>query len=202
MATIMLFLSYIGSRPAEFVYSSKGKASQDPLGEAEEANKAKQTQQSAGNDYSREDDINNSLDYNDNSDAGDGPKFDVDDLFNSDDKAHKEINKDTGCDSGYGTTEETDVTMTEDVDDYYTAEVDESGEPVQQACDATKLDEFGEAIRNCKALCYKDICLWIVQNPKRGERDLLTMEVSLRHHKGVDNKPKPYVTPPYVLSPC
>ena len=48
VATIMLFLSYIGGRLTEFVYSSKGKASQDPLGEVEEANKAKQTQQRAG----------------------------------------------------------------------------------------------------------------------------------------------------------
>jgi hypothetical protein len=48
--------------------------------------------------------------------------------------------------------------MTEDVDDCYTAEVDESGEPVQQACDAAELDGFGEAIRS-KALYYEDICL-------------------------------------------
>jgi hypothetical protein len=49
--------------------------------------------------------------------------------------------------------------MTEDTDDCYTAEVDELGEPVQQACDAAELDEFGEEIRKCKALCYEDICL-------------------------------------------
>ena len=47
--------------------------------------------------------------------------------------------------------------------------------------------------RKYKALCYEDICLWIVKNPKKGERDVLAMEVHLRHHKGVDNKPKPYV---------
>ena len=198
---LLLFLAYTGGRPAEFVHSSKGKASQDPLGEAEEANKAEQTQQSAGKDYNREDEIDGSLDYDDDSDAGDGPEFDVDDLFDSDDEADEEVDVDAGNDSGYGTTEETDVTMKEDVDDCYTAEVAELGEPVQQACDAAELDEFGEAIRKCKALCYEDICLWIVQNPKRGERDLLAMEVSLRHHKGVDNKPKPYVTPPYVLIP-
>jgi hypothetical protein len=37
----MLFQSYTGGRLVEFVYSLKGKASQDPLGEAEEANEAK-----------------------------------------------------------------------------------------------------------------------------------------------------------------
>ena len=201
LATIVLFLAYTGGRPAEFVHSSKGKASQDPLGEAEEANKAEQTQQSAGKDYNREDEIDGSLDYDDDSDAGDGPEFDVDDLFDSDDEADEEIDENAGYDSGYGTTEETDVTMTEDVDDCYIAEVGKLGELVQPAWDAAEVDEFVEAIRKCKALCYEDICLWIVQNPKRGERDLLAMEVSLRHHKGVDNKPKPCVAPPYVLSP-
>jgi len=43
VATIMLFQSYTGGRPAEFVHSSKGKASQDPLGEAEDANKHKRS---------------------------------------------------------------------------------------------------------------------------------------------------------------
>jgi hypothetical protein len=85
--------------------------------------------------------------------------------------------------------------MTEDIDKCYTAEVDEFREAVQQNCND------GEAVRKYKALCYEDICLWIVQNPKRGERDLLAMEVHLRHHKGVDRKPKPCVAPPYVLRP-
>jgi hypothetical protein len=35
VATVMLFQAYTGGRPAEFVHASKGKASQDPLGEAE-----------------------------------------------------------------------------------------------------------------------------------------------------------------------
>jgi hypothetical protein len=36
VATIMLSLAYTSGRPAEFVHASKGKASQDPLSEAEE----------------------------------------------------------------------------------------------------------------------------------------------------------------------
>jgi hypothetical protein len=39
----MLFQSYTSSRLAEFVHSSKGKASQDPLGEAEDTNKHKRS---------------------------------------------------------------------------------------------------------------------------------------------------------------
>jgi hypothetical protein len=190
VATIMLFQSYTGGRPAEFVHASKGKASQDPLGEAEDVEKYERGQATEE-------------DYDDESDAGDGPEFNVDDLFDSnddDDAVDEDTDEDAGYDSGYGT-EERDATMTEDTDDCSTAEVDGFREPVQQACDAAELDEFGEARRKYKALCYENICLWIVQNPKLGERDLLAMEVSLRHHKGVDNKLKPYVTPPCVLSP-
>ncbi|KAE8440383.1 hypothetical protein EG329_008182 [Mollisiaceae sp. DMI_Dod_QoI] len=180
VATIMLFQSYTGGRPAEFVHASKGKASQDPLGKAEDAKKRERGEATEE-------------DYDDESDAGDGLEFDVDDLFDSDDDdddSDEDINEDVCYDSGYGT-EERDVTMTEDTDDCYTAEVDGLGGPVRQVCDAAELDEFGEAVRKYKALCYEDIRLWIVQNPKRGERDLLAMEVSLRHHKGMDNKPKP-----------
>lgn len=47
---------------------------------------------------------------------------------------------------------------------------------------------------------YKDICLWVVQNPKYGDRDLLAIEVTLHHHKGADKKPKLYVTTPCIPS--
>jgi hypothetical protein len=184
----MLFQSYTGGRPAEFVHASKGKASQDPLGEAEDAKKRERFRDE---------------DYDDESDASDGPKCDIDNIFDSDDDddaVDEDIDEDASYDSGYST-EERDVTMTEDIDDCYTAEVDELGEPVGQACETAELDRFGEPVRKYKALCYEDICLWIVQNPKREERALLAMEVSLRHHKGVDNKPKPFVTPLYVMSP-
>lgn len=81
VATIMLFEAYTGGRPAEFVHTSKGKASEDPLGDVEEANKAKQAQERVGEDY-KEDNIDNGLDNN-NSDASDGPELDSD-FFDSD----------------------------------------------------------------------------------------------------------------------
>jgi hypothetical protein len=56
-----------------------------------------------------------------------------------------------------------------------------------------ELDEFGEARRKYKVLCYEDICLWIIKNPKGGERDVLAMEVHLQYYKGMDNKSKLYV---------
>jgi hypothetical protein len=44
-----------------------------------------------------------------------------------------------------------------------------------------------------KALCYEDILLMVVRHPQTGE-DVLAMSIKFIHHKGADNKPKPYVT--------
>ena len=52
------------------------------------------------------------------------------------------------------------------------------------------LSNFNELVRSYKAICYEDVRLWIVQNPKQGERDLIAMEVTLSYHKGADKKPK------------
>ena len=152
----MHFQAYTGGRPAEFVHSSKGKANQDPLGDAEKANKTKQAQERAGKDYNKKDDINDGLDYDDDSNASDSPEFDGD-LFDDDNDTVDE-DTDEDADSGYGTGE-TDVTMIKDADDRYAAELDESGEPERQSYDASELDEFREARRTCKALYYEDICL-------------------------------------------
>jgi hypothetical protein len=46
-------------------------------------------------------------------------------------------------------------------------------------------------LQRCKALCYEDISLLVVRNPVCGERDMLAMEITMAHHKGVDRKPKP-----------
>lgn len=43
-----------------------------------------------------------------------------------------------------------------------------------------------------KALCYEDILLMVVRHPETGE-DVLAMAIKFIHHKGSDNKPKPYV---------
>ena len=42
-----------------------------------------------------------------------------------------------------------------------------------------------------KALCYEDILLMVVRHPQTGE-DVLAMSIKFIHHKGADNKPKPY----------
>jgi hypothetical protein len=199
VATILLFQSYTGGRPAEFVHSSKGKASEDPLGEADETDTNKRRQERKDVDNDEDSNADDGLGFDDDSDAGDGPEYENDLLFDSDDDVDdfddatpddEGTDETADRDSGYNS-DRTDVTMTEDTDDCFTVELDGAGQPVRQNGD--ELDEFGEARRKYKALCYEDICLWIVRNPKEGERDILAMEVHLRHHKGVDNKPKPSV---------
>ncbi len=43
-----------------------------------------------------------------------------------------------------------------------------------------------------KALCYEDILMMVVRHPVTG-RATLAMSIKFIHHKGCDNKPKPYV---------
>jgi hypothetical protein len=73
-----------------------------------------------------------------------------------------------------------------------TMEVNELSSPIPESANGPRVTE-SEDMQNWKLLCYEDISLWIVQNRKPGERDMLAMEVLLRHHKGADKKPKPYV---------
>jgi hypothetical protein len=91
--------------------------------------------------------------------------------------------------------------MTEDTDKSYTTELDQCGQPLRQNSDNAEPDEVEEAKREYKALCCEDITLWIVRNPQQGKRDVLAMEVRLQHHKGVHNKPRPYVALARYLSP-
>ncbi|KAG4027417.1 hypothetical protein MFRU_030g00530 [Monilinia fructicola] len=165
VATIMLFQSYTGGRPAEFVHSSKGKAGEDPLGEA----KTDKDERPLHSKYTDEsDDDNNGSEY------GDGDDLDYQGDSDNDYSSNRR-----------------DTAMAKGTNDSCATEINASGIPTPQACSDTTYNDFGEPIRQYKALCYEDICLWIVQNPQLGGRDLLAMEVHLRHHKGVDNKPKP-----------
>ncbi|KAH6725063.1 hypothetical protein BKA61DRAFT_688492 [Leptodontidium sp. MPI-SDFR-AT-0119] len=180
VATIMLFQAYTSGRPAEFVNASKGKAKRPPR---------KATH--CDHDEDSDADIDGETECDDDSNADDGPGSDDDMIFDSEDDrsndgaADEDMDEYFGSDSGYNSD------RTEDTDKCYTTEIVGCGEPLRQNLDTIKPSEFEEAKRKYKALCYKDICLWIVQNPKRGERDLLAMKVHLQNHKGVDNKPKP-----------
>ena len=140
------FNAYTGGRPAEFTHASKGKASQDPLGQADETSKCKRTQKPMEKEY------------DDESDAGDGPDDEEYDVFDHDDQ--------DSSDSGY-CTEDAKILTCEDKRDV----VNDCGQLPEQPSDATEFDEFGEVRRKYKALCYEDIRIWIVHNPKEGERD-------------------------------
>ncbi|KAF4633187.1 hypothetical protein G7Y89_g4931 [Cudoniella acicularis] len=120
MATVMLFQAYTSSRPAKIVHSSKGKASQDPLGDIEEPCKAERAREEAGQDYNKENDVDDSLDYDDDSETGDSPELDGDFFDSDDDAVDNETYEDAGSDSSYRT-EETNAATAEDADNHYAA---------------------------------------------------------------------------------
>ncbi len=91
-------------------------------------------------DDSEEDKTDDGLEFDDDSDASDGPEYENDVLFDSDDDDNAATD-DEGTeatadhDSGYNS-DRTEVTMTEDTDDCFTVEVDGTGRPVRQSGDA------------------------------------------------------------------
>ncbi|KAM7210365.1 hypothetical protein V8F06_014251 [Rhypophila decipiens] len=93
---------------------------------------------------------------------------------------------------GYDTdvTEDNEADDDDELDDDQ-IDVDARGfQKVKEPKSHEEMDEFGDAIRKHKALCYEDITLWIVKNPNQDGRDVLAMEVYFRHYKGADRKPK------------
>jgi hypothetical protein len=120
----------------------KGKASQDSLNEVKDVNKGECLQEVMEEDYDNKSDVNDSLEFN------------VNDLFDSNDdddaviavSLEEGINEDVDYDSGYGT-EKRDVIMINDINDCSPVKVNKLKEPLRQACDTVKLDEFKEAVR-------------------------------------------------------
>jgi hypothetical protein len=53
------------------------------------------------------------------------------------------------------------------------------------------MSDAKSAYARYKVLCYENARLLIVQNVVRGEQDVLAIEVTMAHHKGVDKRPKP-----------
>jgi hypothetical protein len=145
-------------------------------------------------------DEDNDIEYDDDSDADDRPDYvdDIDydedegDTVNNSDLSDQDADESADHDNGYNSNE-TDIPVAKGCDRCCAVGVDESGKPVRQNCDTAELDGYRKEIRQYKALCYEDICSWIIRNPEKGERDILAIEVHLRHYKGVDNKPKPCV---------
>jgi hypothetical protein len=202
LATIMLFQSYTGCRPAELVHAPRGRGLQDPLDDEDphDAKLPPNTEEAAYDDESDYGDDNDDSGYN-SATGGSGRDVvkDVTNCENGDLIFDSDDDDDFECDS-----DGTDDTATKDTAACYISEVNDSGSPVRLSAPVQpKHDpiEFRELVREYKALCYEDICLWIVKDPTGGDRDLLAMEVSLRHHKGADNKPKPCVKLAFIPSP-
>jgi hypothetical protein len=134
----MLFQAYIGGRPAEFVHSSKDKASEGPLGEREAASKNAYPWKVVYYNYN--DNSNNNSDSNANdepecnndSDAGNDLGSDNNVLFDSKDNAsndgaaNKDIDRHSYANSGYNSNG-IDVTMIEDIDKCYMTELNACG---------------------------------------------------------------------------
>ncbi|KAM7192172.1 Protein of unknown function (DUF3435) domain containing protein [Rhypophila sp. PSN 637] len=170
LATIMLFQSYTAGRPAEFVDGTKSRGRKDPLLDEPEDHLVTDAVNQLGPD----------LNQTNPDDALDSPE-------------HTETDTEESEEHSVFDDEEYDTDATEDteLDDNELDESRSSYEAEKESESLEETDEFGDAIRKHKALCYKDITLWIVQDPNRDGRDVLAMEVYLRHHKGADRKPKP-----------
>lgn len=213
IATITLFQAYTGGRPAEFVDASKGDACKDPLGEAEELQEYGQAtdRPNTGFDFDDADEVGSELfedeklynSYEEDLFSSDDDEdwaekddpFDDEEIFDSNDEGGTEdeiVPDSMAAGNSYTDSGHSSITMT----DCYPMEIEDSSNTFQKSDAAPVLGDIEEEIRKWKVLCYEDITLWIVQNPKPGGRDLLAMEVFLRHHKGADNKPKPYDLPP------
>ncbi|KAF5616442.1 hypothetical protein F25303_13524 [Fusarium sp. NRRL 25303] len=74
-----------------------------------------------------------------------------------------------------------------------TEEMSGGGDRRQDSTAARDAEAEDDPVRLSKVLCYEDLTLWIVKDPKAGGRDVLAMEVALKFHKNVDRKPKPHV---------
>jgi hypothetical protein len=67
-------------------------------------------------------------------------------------------------------------------------------QPWNNINDANYYNNIRESLntkKRYKALYYKDIRLWIIQNPTPRGRNLVIIEITLKYHKGVNKKPKP-----------
>lgn len=215
-AAITLFQAYTGGRPAKFVNTSKGDASKDPLGEAEELQECDQAanRPNAEFDFGNTSEVGSNL-FDDDKElyncydedlfnSNNKDQAEKDDLFNNNEEIFNSNNDEGGAedetvpnsiaasssytDSGYSS-------VSEDRADCYPIEIEDGSNLFQRSDSAPALDNVKEEIRKWKVLYYKDITLQIVQNPKPGGRDLLAIEVFLRHYKRVNNKPKPYIPP-------
>ncbi|KAJ3499717.1 hypothetical protein NLG97_g97 [Lecanicillium saksenae] len=219
LPTIMLFQAYTACRPAELVDGTKCRGARDPMRDDSDAEDAesnergaddavarsrKQQQRSPGTPsrsmkQKRKRTTKSGYETEANADSGlDERVFDrfderVFDRFDDSDDGESDTESDGDTDGGTDPDDDGDDTSDTEYSNVGSEDVDmlpPSPNPSQPAA-AIAQDEDKETTRLYKALCYEDIILWIVRDPNGRGRDVLAMEVFFRHHKGVDNKPKP-----------
>lgn len=183
LAMIMLFQAYTACRPAELVDGTKAKGGKDPLqddlsadGEVAPTATIKPCRGSIIEEYVRAD--SNYADQVTQDDQESDSEFGVP-VF------------DDGGGYDDGETDNTEYSVSLYDDDWIHA----AEPPGAWDSSSFSADDHAEPVRRPKTICYEDIILWIVKDPKGGQRDVLAMEVFFRHHKGADNKPKPYGNP-------
>ncbi|TQW01322.1 FluG domain-containing protein [Cordyceps javanica] len=201
LPTIMLFQAYTACRPAELVDGTKCRAASDPMlddcdredaGGSERAaddKLARGCKQQPGNPSPP----NRSIKQKQKSTTKSGYESEFDTDSDLDDPIFDGVDEtDDGESDGDGDEDDTTDTKYSDVANEDVDMLPPEPNPHQPTA-TIEQDEDKYITRLHKALCYEDIVLWIVRDPNKGGRDVLAMEVFFRHHKGVDNKPKPTI---------
>jgi hypothetical protein len=179
LATIMLFQAYTACRPAELVDGTKCRGGKDPMLDNPD-------DEGAGAPANRDRLVASASVSARKSYRGKPPPLDSDSEYS--DSVFDDGDKSSCCDSETSDTESSEMDVDKVIGD------EEDIDKVRSAFPEGELTavEESEPCRKHKALCYEDIVLWIVQDPNGADRDVFAMEVFFRHHKGVNNKPKPY----------
>ncbi|EOO01307.1 hypothetical protein UCRPA7_3197 [Phaeoacremonium minimum UCRPA7] len=181
LPTIMLFQAYTACRPAELVDGTKSRGGGDPLKDEPDDGIGHRPSTGGPQDVSRagsDDDFVHDAMHD---------VMQVDSCSNEDAEDEDENNEDedrasTFDDDGY----DSDMTYDTELDDEEVADDGSHGEAAgySRTSHGPGSDELGDPTREHKALCYKNITLWMVKDPNQGGRDVLAMEVYFRYHKG------------------
>ncbi|CEJ81548.1 hypothetical protein VHEMI01669 [[Torrubiella] hemipterigena] len=190
----MLFQVYTACRPAELVDGTKRRGTGDPLLDEDDENDT----DDADNDHNSMTKANNTPSSK-RQKTDERRKVPVVHRFLSGDG--EEMDSSSGSkfhDAVFDSSEpyDTDTTIESDGSDDEPLPKDSRKLKVDTSTlqrETVVAESEEEQTRRHKAICYEDIVLWIVKDAKHGGRDMLAMEVFLRHHKGADRKPKPTI---------
>ena len=142
------------------------------------------------------------LKYNNDSNTDNDSEYNDDLLFNSDDNNNTTTDDNDlfkkGTDEGINynnsyNSDEINVIIMKNTHDCQSINVDRARWLMWLNCDMNEINKFGKVIQKYKVLCYENICLWIIKNPKDEKWDVLAMKVHLQHHKSVNNKLKLFI---------